>query len=38
MTMAYILVVNANILSDAGMDKGAVFASNSNSSIYRKYV
>lgn len=26
MTMAYILVVNANILSDAGMDKGAVFA------------
>ena len=26
MTMAYILVVNANILSDAGMDKDAVFA------------
>ncbi|MEG0843497.1 MAG: NCS2 family permease [Romboutsia sp.] len=26
MTMAYILVVNANILGDAGMDKGAVFA------------
>jgi AGZA family xanthine/uracil permease-like MFS transporter len=26
MTMAYILVVNANILSDAGMDKSAVFA------------
>lgn len=26
MTMAYILVVNANILSDAGMDKEAVFA------------
>ncbi|MGL5313163.1 MAG: NCS2 family permease [Peptostreptococcaceae bacterium] len=26
MTMAYILVVNANILADAGMDKGAVFA------------
>lgn len=25
MTMAYILVVNANILGDAGMDKGAVF-------------
>ena len=26
MTMAYILVVNANILSETGMDKGAVFA------------
>jgi adenine/guanine/hypoxanthine permease len=26
MTMAYILVVNSNILGDAGMDKGAVFA------------
>lgn len=26
MTMAYILVVNSNILSDAGMDKDAVFA------------
>ncbi len=26
MTMAYILVVNSNILADAGMDKGAVFA------------
>ncbi|MGL5642910.1 MAG: NCS2 family permease [Paraclostridium sp.] len=26
MTMAYILVVNANILGDAGMDKNAVFA------------
>jgi AGZA family xanthine/uracil permease-like MFS transporter len=26
MTMAYILVVNANILADAGMDKNAVFA------------
>lgn len=25
MTMAYILVVNSNILADAGMDKGAVF-------------
>lgn len=25
MTMAYILVVNPNILSDSGMDKGAVF-------------
>ncbi|NLC69082.1 MAG: NCS2 family permease [Clostridiaceae bacterium] len=25
MTMAYILIVNPNILSDAGMDKGAVF-------------
>ena len=27
MTMAYILVVNANILSETGMEKGAVFAS-----------
>ena len=26
MTMAYILVVNANILGEAGMDKSAVFA------------
>lgn len=26
MTMAYILVVNVNILADAGMDRGAVFA------------
>ena len=26
MTMAYILVVNANVLSETGMDKGAVFA------------
>ena len=25
MTMAYILAVNPNILSDAGMDKGALF-------------
>ena len=25
MTMAYILVVNSNILADAGMDKGAAF-------------
>jgi AGZA family xanthine/uracil permease-like MFS transporter len=33
MTMAYILVVNANILSDAGMDKGAVFAATAISAF-----
>lgn len=33
MTMAYILVVNANILGDAGMDKGAVFAATAISAF-----
>lgn len=33
MTMAYILVVNSNILSDAGMDKGAVFAATAISAF-----
>ncbi|HSQ87447.1 NCS2 family permease [Romboutsia sp.] len=33
MTMAYILVVNANILSDAGMDKSAVFAATAISAF-----
>lgn len=33
MTMAYILVVNANILSDAGMDKQAVFAATAIASF-----
>ena len=36
MTMAYILVVNANILSETGMDKGSVFAATAISFIYRK--
>ena len=36
MTMAYILVVNANILSETGMDKGSSICCNSNSSIRRK--
>lgn len=35
MTMAYILVVNPAILSEAGMDKGAVFYNNSNSIFCR---
>ncbi len=33
MTMAYILVVNANILGDAGMDKNAVFAATAISAF-----
>lgn len=33
MTMAYILVVNPLILSDAGMDRGAVFTATALSSI-----
>ena len=33
MTMAYILVVNANILSDAGMDKSAVFVATALSAF-----
>ena len=33
MTMAYILVVNANILGDAGMDKDAVFAATAIASF-----
>lgn len=33
MTMAYILVVNVNILSDAGMDRGAVFAATAISAF-----
>jgi AGZA family xanthine/uracil permease-like MFS transporter len=33
MTMAYILVVNANVLGDAGMDKGAVFAATAISAF-----
>ena len=33
MTMAYILVVNANILSETGMDKSAVFAATAIASF-----
>ena len=33
MTMAYILVVNANILSETGMDKGSVFAATAIASF-----
>jgi len=33
MTMAYILAVNPQILSDAGMDKGAVFTATVLSSV-----
>ena len=33
LTMAYILAVNPNILSDAGMDKGAVFTATVISSV-----
>jgi adenine/guanine/hypoxanthine permease len=33
MTMAYILVVNPNILGDAGMDKGAVFVATALSAF-----
>ena len=33
MTMAYILAVNPNILSDAGMDRGAVFTATALASL-----
>ena len=33
MTMAYILVVNPNILSNAGMDTGAVFTATALSAV-----
>lgn len=33
MTMAYILVINANMLSETGMDKGAVFAATAISAF-----
>ena len=33
LTMAYILAVNPSILSDAGMDKGAVFTATVISSV-----
>ena len=33
MTMAYILAVNPNILSDAGMDRGAVFTASALASL-----
>ena len=35
MTMAYILVVNSNILADAGMDKGAAFTATAIGGIHR---
>ena len=34
MTMAYILIVNPNILSATGMDKGALFTATAISSSY----
>ena len=33
MTMAYILAVNPNILSEAGMDRGAVFTATALASL-----
>ena len=38
MTMAYILVVNPQILKDAGMDFGAVFTATALSSLIAKTV
>ena len=34
MTMAYILAVNPNILSEAGMDRGAVFTATALASCW----